>query len=47
MRHESFQMCERKNSRVARVKQFPEVEILRGGKLKSHGQRVTIESSQS
>ena len=47
MRWESFRRRERKNSRVARVKQFPEAEILRGAKLKSHRQRVTIESSRS
>ena len=47
MGRESFRRCKRKNSGVKRVKQFLEAEILRGGELKSHGQRVTIESSRS
>ena len=39
MRWEGFQRCVKTNIRVARVEQFPEAEILRGGRLKSHADR--------
>ena len=36
MRQESFGWHAKANNRVARVEQFMEAEILRGGRLKSH-----------
>ena len=39
MRQEGFRRHMKMNNGVARVKQFPEVEVLRGGRLKSRADR--------
>ena len=39
MRWEGFWRCVKMNNRVARVKQFPEAEVLRGGRLRSRTDR--------